>query len=128
MRAYMPDNASINVFYDAVCPVCRKDRRLFERWAGKHGNGINWCDVTEHQQRLREKGVTPETALRSLHIEKADGTLIEGINAYRLLMMRIPLLVPIAWLIGLPGIKKALRWYYDRWVRKRLKREGRWSE
>lgn len=124
----MPDNASINVFYDAVCPICRKDRRLFERWAGKHGNWINWCDVTEHQQQLREKGVTPEAALRSLHIEKADGMLIEGIDAYRLLMMRIPLLVPIAWLIGLPGIKKALRWYYDRWVRKRLKREGRWSE
>ncbi|MGO2008047.1 thiol-disulfide oxidoreductase DCC family protein [Vreelandella alkaliphila] len=124
----MPDNASINVFYDAVCPACRKDRRLFERWAGKHGNGINWCDVTEHQQQLREKGIAPDAALRSLHIEKADGTLVEGIDAYRLLMMRIPLLVPIAWLIGLPGIKTALRWYYDRWVRKRLKREGRWSE
>ncbi|RUR29961.1 DUF393 domain-containing protein [Vreelandella andesensis] len=124
----MSDNASINVFYDAVCPGCRKDRRLFERLAGKHGDGINWCDVSEHQQQLHKKGVAPEAALRSLHIEKDDGTIIEGIDAYRLLMMRIPWFMPIAWLIGLPGIKNALRWYYDRWVEKRLKREGRWSE
>jgi len=124
----MSDNTPINVFYDAVCPGCRKDRHRFERWAGRHGHSIVWCDVTEHQQLLRDKGVSPEAALRSLHIEKVDGTVIEGIDAYRMLIARIPFLAPIAWLIGLPGIKSALRWYYDRWVKQRLKREGRWSE
>lgn len=124
----MRDNSSINVFYDAVCPGCRQDRRRFERWAGSRAYGIAWCDVSEHQQLLRQKGVPVEAALRSLHIEKSDGSMIEGIDAYRLLMTRIPLLVPIAWVIGLPGIKSGLRWYYDRWVKQRLKREGRWSE
>ncbi|WP_249977685.1 thiol-disulfide oxidoreductase DCC family protein [Vreelandella olivaria] len=124
----MPDDASINVFYDAVCPGCRKDRRRFERWAGHRAQGIKWCDVSEHQQLLRQKGVAPEAALRSLHIEKADGRMIEGIDAYRLLMARIPVLLPVAWIIGLPGIKSGLRWYYDCWVKQRLKREGRWSE
>lgn len=128
MRVYMPDNASIYVFYDAVCPICRNDRARFERWAGKRAGDVQWCDATEHQQVLREKGVALEAALRSLHIEKEDGHIIEGIEAYQLLMMRIPVLRPVAWLIGLPGIKRALRWYYDRWVQRRLKREGRWSD
>ncbi|AVI63848.1 DCC1-like thiol-disulfide oxidoreductase family protein [Halomonas sp. M1] len=124
----MPNHAFINVYYDGICPGCRKDRARFERWAGKRAKDIKWCDVTEHQQALREKGVAPEAALRSLHVEKADGCIIEGIEAYQLLMARIPLFRPIAWLIGLPGIKAGLRWYYDRWVQRRLKREGRWSE
>ncbi|BBI62744.1 hypothetical protein HSBAA_40500 [Vreelandella sulfidaeris] len=66
-------------------------------------------------------------ALRSLHIETAQGQLIEGIDAYRLLMKRIPLLVPIAWIISLPGIKPGLRTLYDVWVKRRLKKQGRWS-
>lgn len=122
----MSTTAMINVYYDAICPICRKDRRRFERWAGKRAADIAWLDVTEHQRQLREKGVSPEAALRSLHIELSDGTMIEGIDAYRLLMQRIPLLYPGAWLIGLPGIKQALRRYYDHWVKKRLQREGRW--
>jgi hypothetical protein len=65
-------------------------------------------------------------ALRSLHIETAQGQLIEGIDAYRLLMKRIPWLLPVAWIIGLPGIKPALRALYDRWVKRRLKKQGRW--
>ncbi|MDQ7730653.1 DUF393 domain-containing protein [Halomonas sp. SpR8] len=123
----MPNKTSINVFYDAQCPLCRNERRRYERWSGHHADDIDWLDVSEHHQALREKGVNPDTALRSLHIETAQGQLIEGIDAYRLLMARIPLLVPVAWMIGLPIIKPVLRKLYDVWVKRRLKKQGRWS-
>lgn len=122
----MPSTIPINVFYDAQCPLCRKERRRYERLAGKRANNIAWFDVSEHQHALREKGVDPAMALRSLHIEVAQGQLIEGIDAYRLLMARIPLLMPVAWVIGLPGIKSGLRALYDRWVKRRLQKQGRW--
>ncbi|MFG6667582.1 thiol-disulfide oxidoreductase DCC family protein [Halomonas sp. HNIBRBA4712] len=118
----------IRVFYDARCPLCRRERRRFERLAGRRGDDIAWCDVTEHEQTLAARGVSRDTALRSLHIELENGRLIEGIDAYRLLMKRIPWLVPGAYIIGLPGIKQGLRRYYDHWVEKRLKRQGRWSQ
>ena len=123
----MSKNTSINVYYDAQCPLCRKERRRYERWSGRRAAEIGWLDVSEHEQTLREKGVAPAMALRSLHIETAQGQLIEGIDAYRLLMKRIPLLVPIAWIISLPGIKPGLRTLYDVWVKRRLKKQGRWS-
>ncbi|WGI24026.1 DUF393 domain-containing protein [Halomonas alkaliantarctica] len=123
----MPNKPPINVFYDAQCPLCRKERRRYERWSGRHAADIGWLDVSEHEQTLRQKGVDPTTALRSLHIETAPGQLVEGIDAYRLLMKRIPLLVPVAWVIGLPGIKPGLRTLYDAWVKRRLKKQGRWS-
>ncbi|HDZ45715.1 hypothetical protein LCGC14_0098310 [marine sediment metagenome] len=122
----MPSTILINVFYDAQCPLCRKERRRYERWAGSRAADIAWLDVSEHQQTLREKGVDPAMALRSLHIEVAQGQLIEGIDAYRLLMARIPLLMPVAWIIGLPGIKSGLRALYDNWVKRRLQKQGRW--
>jgi predicted DCC family thiol-disulfide oxidoreductase YuxK len=122
----MSSKRSINVFYDAQCPLCRQERRRYERWSGQHAYDIGWLDVSEHAPTLREKGVDPAMALRSLHIETAQGQLIEGIDAYRLLMKRIPWLLPVAWIIGLPGIKSALRALYDRWVKRRLKKQGRW--
>ncbi|SDM68789.1 Protein of unknown function, DUF393 [Franzmannia pantelleriensis] len=115
----------LKVYYDAVCPGCRRDRARYERWAGAAGDSVDWCDVTTHQQTLRDKGIDPQAALLSLHVEDAEGCIVDGIDAYVLLMQRVPRLRPVAWLIDLPGVKRVLAWLYDRWVRRRLAREGR---
>ncbi|MGO2241940.1 MAG: thiol-disulfide oxidoreductase DCC family protein [Halomonas sp.] len=122
----MPSKTSINIFYDAQCPLCRKERLRYERWLGHEADDIGWLDVSENEQTLRDKGADPAMALRSLHIETAQGELIEGIDAYRVLMRRISLLVPVAWILGLPGIKPGVRALYDRWVKRRLQKQGRW--
>ncbi|MDZ7853546.1 MAG: DUF393 domain-containing protein [Halomonas sp.] len=124
----MSDLPPLKVYYDGACPICRRDRARYERWAGEAGDQVAWCDVNAHQETLREKGVDPQSALLSLHVEEEGGRIREGIDAYILLMRRVPRLKPLAWLIGLPGLKEALRWYYDRWVRRRLAREGRMPE
>ncbi|EWG98758.1 thiol-disulfide oxidoreductase DCC family protein [Halomonas sp. BC04] len=121
----MTDLPPLKVYYDGICPGCRRDRTRYERWAGEAGRQVRWCDVTEYQEVLREKGVDPQSALLSLHVEEEGGRIMEGIDAYILLMRRVPRLRPLAWLIGLPGLKPALRWLYDGWVRRRLAREGR---
>ena len=115
----------LKVYYDGICPGCRRDRARYERWAGEAGRQVAWCDVTEHQASLREGGVDPQAALLSLHVEEEGGRILEGIDAYILLMRRVPRLRPLAWLIGLPGLKPLLRWCYDGWVRRRLARQGR---
>ncbi|MCE0733952.1 DUF393 domain-containing protein [Halomonas sp. G15] len=123
----MPEgrNDVLRVYYDGICPGCRRDRARYERWAGEAGAQVQWCDVTEHQQALRARGVDPQAALLSLHVEEEDGRISEGIDAYILLMRRVSRLRPLAWLIGLPGIKSLLRRGYDAWVRRRLARQGR---
>ncbi|HSP31161.1 MAG TPA: DCC1-like thiol-disulfide oxidoreductase family protein, partial [Halomonas sp.] len=69
----MSSKTSINIFYDAQCPLCRKERRRYERWSGHSADDIRWLDVSEHQHSLRAKGIDPEMALRSLHIETEEG-------------------------------------------------------
>ncbi|QTF92453.1 DUF393 domain-containing protein [Halomonas sp. BM-2019] len=120
----MVETPPLRVYYDGICPGCRRDRARYERWAGEAGRQVTWCDVTEHQEALREKGIDPRAALLSLHVEEG-GRIKEGIDAYILLMRRVPRLRPLAWLFGLPGIKPLLRRGYARWVRRRLAREGR---
>jgi predicted DCC family thiol-disulfide oxidoreductase YuxK len=121
----MPDLPVLKVYYDAVCPGCRRDRARYERWAGEAADTVEWVDVTDHAEMLRARGVDPRAALLSLHVEDAQGQIVDGIDAYILLMQRVPRLTPVAWLIGLPGIKALLSGVYRRWVRRRLAREGR---
>lgn len=117
----------LTVYYDAACPICRRDRRRYERWAGAQARRVEWRDLNQHHDELRALGIHPQVALRSLHVKDAQGHISEGMDAYRLLLAHTPG-APLGWLIGLPGIKQGLRVGYDRWVKQRLKRDGRWSE
>lgn len=121
----MSDWPPLKVYYDGLCPLCRRDRTRYERWAGEAGREVVWCDLNVHQETLLEKSIDPQAALLSLHVEEQDGRVQEGIDAYVLLMQRVPRLKPIALLIGLPGLKPLLRWWYDLWVKRRLAKEGR---
>ncbi|RTR02448.1 thiol-disulfide oxidoreductase DCC family protein [Halomonas nitroreducens] len=120
----MTDQATVKVYYDAACPICRRERRRYERLAGG-APGVAWIDVTRHAARLRERGIDPRDALRSLYVEDERGRLCNGLDAYILLMRRVPVLRPLAWVIGLPGLKPLLAWGYRHWVRRRLARQGR---
>ncbi|MCW4151499.1 DUF393 domain-containing protein [Halomonas sp. 18H] len=120
----MADTSWLKVYYDAACPLCRRERQRYERWA-QRANSVEWLDANTHEAVLQEHGVTVQEALLSLHVEDADGQLYRGMPAYSLLMKRVPLMRPLAVLISLPVIKPALTWWYDRWVRRRLSRQGR---
>ena len=120
----MTEPPLLKVYYDAVCPICRRERKRYEQLAG-NATSVEWVDVTSNADRLRERGIDPQAALLSLHVEDPQGGLHDGIDAYILLMQRVPLLKPLAWLLGLPGLKGVLAWGYRHWVRRRLAREGR---
>jgi predicted DCC family thiol-disulfide oxidoreductase YuxK len=97
----------------------------YERWAGQTAAGVKWLDVNAHETHLREKSIDPRAALLSLHVEDEQGHIRDGLDAYILLMRRVPRLKPMAGVIGLPGIKTLLSWCYGHWVKRRLAREGR---
>lgn len=117
-------SAQLKVYYDAACPLCRRERQRYESWQ-KAAEGVEWLDVNTHDEHLSARGVVPREALLSLHVEDAAGQFHDGIDAYVLLMRRVPRLKLLAWVIGLPVIKPVLTWIYDRMVRRRLARDGR---
>lgn len=115
----------ITVYYDQSCPSCVKDRALFERLAGKRAALFSWFDITSQDQALRQLGIDPFKALRELHIQDAHGIIHSEMDAYSIMMKKIPLLMPLGVFICLPVIKPVLSYFYRRLVDKRLACEGR---
>ena len=108
------------VFYDGSCPACIKDRRWYEKLAGRTGDSVEWLDITGRDDELRQQGIEPDKALRELHVKDSQGRVHREMDAYILLMSRVPVLKPLAWLIGLPLIRPLLARLYHRWVDRRL--------
>jgi predicted DCC family thiol-disulfide oxidoreductase YuxK len=124
MAMHRSENKII-VFYDGACPICVRDRRRYERLSGRAGDAIVWFDITDRDRHLRELGIDPERALFELHVKDAQGTIHSSIGAYIVLLKKLPLLWPLAWLIGLPLIRPVLAKIYRRQVEQRLKKSGR---
>ena len=119
------NNGIITVYYDGACPKCVKDRYYYEKLSGNSGKNVFWFDITGQEERLREIGIDPQKALMELHVKNENQHILSEIDAYILLMSKVALLRPLAWLIGLrairPMLSKIYRWQVDR----RLRRSGR---
>lgn len=115
----------ITVYYDGACPRCVRDRAQYERLAGEAGADTCWVDITGRDAELRAQGIDPDTALRELHVRDGEGRVRRELDAYILLMARVPRLRPLAWLIGLPGLRTLLSRWYRASVLRRLRAERR---
>ena len=113
------------VYYDGACPTCVKDRHYYEKLSGCTGKDIDWFDITGQEDRLREIGIDPQKALMALHVKDENQQILSEIDAYILLLNKVLLLRPLAWLIGLPLIRPTLSKIYSRQVQRRLKNSGR---
>ncbi len=115
----------ITVYYDGACPKCVKDRYHYEKLSGSAGRKVCWFDITGQDERLREIGIDPQKALMELHVKNENQQILSEIDAYILLMSKVPLLRPLAWLIGLPLIRPIFSKVYHLQVNRRLWRSGR---
>lgn len=117
----------IVVYYDGSCPSCVADRERYEKLAGSSGSDVDWVDITGRDEELTAQGIDPGAALRELHVRDSQGRIHRELDAYILLMARVPVLKPVAFIIGLPGIRQLLAWCYRTLVMRRLRRTGRVS-
>ena len=89
------------------------------------GNPVTWVDITGQDEHLRQIGIDPLKALLELHVKDQNHKVLSEIDAYILLINRVPRLKPLAWLISLPIVKPLLSKVYHWMVVRRLKRQGR---
>ncbi|MDX9818935.1 MAG: DCC1-like thiol-disulfide oxidoreductase family protein, partial [Desulfococcus multivorans] len=69
--------------------------------------------------------IDPEKALKALHVQDENRQTLSEIDAYVLLMKRVPILKLPAMIIGLPWIRQVLSRLYRWSVNRRLRRTGR---
>ena len=119
------NKGKICVYYDGACPKCIKDRKTYEKLAGKTGENVCWIDITGQEKNLRKLGIDPYKALTELHVKDEHEQILSELDAYILLMSKIPVLRPISWLIALPIIRPILAKLYHWQVNRRLRDSGR---
>ncbi|MCW9053890.1 MAG: DUF393 domain-containing protein [Motiliproteus sp.] len=123
------DNDHVTVFYDGSCPRCIKDRARYQQLAGKLAEEqVCWVDITGREEELRGLGIDPKLALTELHVQLSDQQIVSELDAYIVLMQRVWLLKPVAWLVGLPVIRPSLAKLYHFLVERRLRKEGRFPQ
>ncbi len=118
------DQGKLTVYYDGACPKCIRDREYYEKLSGQAGEQVCWFDITDQEIRLQEMGIDPQKALYELHVRDVNGRVVSEMDAYILLMHKVPLLKPVAWFIGLPLIRTCLARLYHQQVKRRLRKRG----
>ena len=118
-------NPKMTVLYDGACPTCVRDRNSYERISGAAGKDVIWLDITGQDDVLRNMGIDPHKALKELHIITENNEVLSEIDAYVALMNRVPVLRPVAWLVGRPLLRPILAKLYHGQVNRRLERSGR---
>lgn len=119
------ERGKVTVYYDGACPSCVKDRRSYERLAGRDGDDVVWVDITGKDNELRQCGIDPHKALTELHVKDESQRVFSELDAYIVLMSKVSVLKPLAWFIGLPVIRPLLSRFYHWQVNRRLRRDKR---
>lgn len=73
------DTARLKVFFDGGCPLCRKEIAFYQKRRG--AEQIDWVDLTELNGDPAE-GLSCQTALARFHVQKPDGTIVNGGRAF----------------------------------------------
>ena len=122
-KVFMKPN-KVTVYYDGACQKCVRDRQNYEKLSGKSGQEVCWFDITGQDSQLVELGIDPKRALTELHVLDTTGRIYSEVDAYILLMRKVPILKPVAWMIGLPVIRPLLARLYHWQVNRRLRKRG----
>jgi predicted DCC family thiol-disulfide oxidoreductase YuxK len=92
------------LFYDGMCPICKKSRRMVERldWLKR----FEYADVHDREYAERElPEVTYADMLKQMYVKRPDGSYFGGYDAFRAMAPVLPLCWPLAPFMWLPGAK-----------------------
>jgi predicted DCC family thiol-disulfide oxidoreductase YuxK len=97
------------VLYNDTCPVCRFEIGSYRRRALAQGLPIRFDAL----DRAADWGLDPDTAARRLHVWHR-GEVLSGLPAFRAIWAALPGWRWLAVLTGLPILRPALAFLYDR--------------
>jgi 3-demethoxyubiquinol 3-hydroxylase len=104
---------SLSVLYDGACPLCRREIALYRGLRTEQA--VHFVDVSG------ESALPPTTTREQLqarfHVQRADGTLISGADAFLTLWARLPGWRWLAWAGRLPGMAWLMERVYRLFLR-----------
>ncbi|MEL6586689.1 MAG: DUF393 domain-containing protein [Pseudomonadota bacterium] len=98
------------VLYNGDCPICAFEIGHYRKAADAQGAPLRFDDL--NGPALAQYRLTPDQAAKRLHAIQ-DGHLVTGLAAFRAIWSQLPRWRWLAWLTGLPGLRRVIGWAYD---------------
>jgi len=105
------------VIYDDECPLCIFQMRLLT-WLDWR-NTLALIPLTDPRAQRAAPQLSREQLLAAMHCVAKDGRIYRGARCIRHVGMRLPLLVPLALLLWVPGVIWIAEKVYDLIARNR---------
>lgn len=90
------------VLYDDECPLCVFQMKVLS-WLDWRG-ALALMPLSDPQAQAAAPQLTREDLLEAIHCVTPEGEIHRGARALRFLGMRLPLLIPVALLLWIPGV------------------------
>jgi len=103
------------LFYDAHCPLCRREVALLQKFAAPT---LAFQDIHTADFELLP---SREALLKSLHLQRGSGEMVTGLAANVAVWQHTRLGVFWRFLV-LPGIRPVAERVYENWARRRYAR------
>jgi predicted DCC family thiol-disulfide oxidoreductase YuxK len=90
------------VLYDDECPMCTFQMKVLSWLDWRHALAL--VPLSDPRAHAAAPQLTREDLLEAIHCVTPEGRIYRGARAIRFVGMRLPLLVPIALFLWLPGV------------------------
>ena len=90
------------VLYDSECPLCTFQMKLIT-WMDWF-NHVRLLPINDPRSQEMNHGLSREDLMEAIHCITPEGRIYRGARALRFLGMRLPLFVPAALFLWIPGV------------------------
>lgn len=73
-------NHKLTVYFDGLCHLCSREIEHYKKQRGSAG--IEFVDITSPQFQAEKEGLDPVRVHKEMHVRKANGTLVVGVDAF----------------------------------------------
>jgi predicted DCC family thiol-disulfide oxidoreductase YuxK len=119
----MPETPfDLELYFDGACPLCAREVAFLRR--RDRSGRIRFTDIAAPGFDASATGIARQDLMDRIHGRLADGTVVEGVEAFR----RLYALLGFGWLVAptrLPGVRQLLDLAYRVFARNRLRLTGR---
>jgi predicted DCC family thiol-disulfide oxidoreductase YuxK len=115
----------LELYFDGACPLCAREVAFLRRL--DRGGRIRFTDIAAPGFDAPATGIAWQDLMDRIHARLADGTVVEGVEAFR----RLSSLLGFGWLVAptrLPGVRQLLDLAYRTFAKNRLRLTGRCAD
>ncbi len=107
------NSESLTVLFDGACPLCRREIAHVKGLAERQGDsGLCFVDISRETEGNTRSDAERAALLARFHVQRADGSRLDGAAAFVAMWRRLPGWRWLAKLAGLPGALPLLELAY----------------